>query len=452
MGEIDNSFMKYRRMRMYKRVLIFMMGFGIVIAFAGFYIYEWNRMPEVIYVESGKEQVIDFDIPASGEIYLESVETGNYLEPAVESISRLEDTGVGGDFIPSVEVDFSKEIVLSGVENQTYCADLKLFGVLPYKTVRIETMDSTKVIPSGQTVGIYVKTDGVYVIDIGDFTTTDGETVMPCKGILQSGDYIVAVNGEEVTRKKDFTEIVHNSGGATMIFTIKRGQEKMDVKVTPALSRDGSYKIGAWIRDSLQGVGTMTFIEEDGDFGALGHAVRDIDTNELVTISSGALYETSIVSISRGEEGEPGSVTGLIQYEKDKKVAEIEDNTTCGIHGTIVKEEWLEDTIEQPMEIALKQEIKKGDAYIISAVSGTCEKYSVEIVDINYNATEKKRALTIQVTDERLLDMTGGIVQGMSGSPIIQDGKIIGAVTHVLVNHPEKGYGIFLESMLNNGN
>ncbi len=442
MGEIDNSFMKYRRMRMYRRALFFMLGFGAVIAFAAFYIYEWNRMPEVIYVESGKEQVIDFHIPAKGALYRESVEMGTYEEPAVESISR------GASTDQYVEIDFAREIVLSGATDDAYCADLKLFGVLPYKTVRIETMDSNKVIPSGQTVGIYVKTDGVYVIDIGDFTTTAGDAVMPCKDILQSGDYIVAVNGEEVTRKKDFTEIVHNSGGATMLLTIKREQEKLDVKVTPVLSRDGSYKIGAWIRDSLQGVGTMTFIEEDGDFGALGHAVRDVDTNELVTISSGALYETSIVSISRGEEGEPGSVTGLIQYEKDKKVAEIEDNTTCGIHGSIVKEEWLDDIIEQPMEIALKQEIRKGEAYIISAVSGTCEKYSVEIVDINYNATEKKRALTIQVTDERLLDMTGGIVQGMSGSPIIQDGKIIGAVTHVLVNHPEKGYGIFIENML----
>ena len=442
MGEIDNSFMKYRRMRMYRRVLFFMLGFGAVIAFAAFYIYEWNRMPEVIYVESGKEHVIDFHIPARGELYCESVEIGAYEEEAVESISR----GASAD--QYVEIDFAREIVLSGATDDAYCADLKLFGVLPYKTVRIETMDSNKVIPSGQTVGIYVKTDGVYVIDIGDFTTTAGDAVMPCKDILQSGDYIVAVNGEEVTRKKDFTEIVHNSGGATLHLTIKRGQEERDVKVTPVLSRDGSYKIGAWIRDSLQGVGTMTFIEEDGDFGALGHAVRDADTNEPISISSGALYETSIVSINRGEEGEPGSVTGLIQYEKDKKIAEVEDNTTCGIHGTIVKEEWLDDTIEQPMEIALKQEIKKGDAYIISAISGTCEKYSVEIVDINYNATEKKRALTIQVTDERLLDMTGGIVQGMSGSPIIQDGKIIGAVTHVLVNHPEKGYGIFIENML----
>lgn len=442
MGEIDNSFMKYRRMRMYRRVLIFMMGFGAVITFAAFYIYEWNRMPEVIYVESGKEQIIDFHIPASGELYRESVEAGNYIVPAVESISHSTMAE------QCVEIDFSKEIVLCGATDEAYCADLKLFGVLPYKTVRIETMDSHKVIPSGQTIGIYVKMEGIYVIDIGDFTTMQGDTVKPCENILQSGDYIIAVNGEEVTRKKDFTEIVYNSGGEALLLTIKREQEELDVKVTPALSRDGSYKIGAWIRDSLQGVGTMTFVEEDGDYAALGHAVRDADTNELVEISSGALYETSIVSISRGEEGEPGSITGLIQYEKDKKIAEVEDNTNCGIHGTIIKEEWLEDAIAQPMEIALRQEIKKGDAYIISAISGTCEKYAVEIEEINYNCSEKKRSLTIRVTDERLLDMTGGIVQGMSGSPIIQDGKVIGAVTHVLVNHPEKGYGIFIEEML----
>ncbi len=442
MGEIDNSFMKYRRMRMYRRVLIFMLGFGAVIAFAAFYIYEWNRMPEVIYIESGKEQVIDFHIPARGELYPENVEAGKYQESAVESISR----GISNS--QTLEIDFSKEIVLSGGNNDTYCADLKLFGVLPYKTVRIETMKSHKVIPSGQTIGIYVKMDGVYVIDIGDFITTDGKHIMPCENILQSGDYVIAVNGEEVLHKKDFTEMIQNCDGKTLHLKVRREEEEFETAITPVLARDGSYKIGAWVRDSLQGVGTMTFIEDDGDYAALGHAVRDADTNEIINISSGALYETSIVSISHGEEGEPGSITGLIQYEKDKKIAEIEDNTMSGIHGSIVKEEWLDDIILEPMEIALKQEIKLGDAYIISAISGRCEKYTVEIVDINYNYTEKKRALTIEVTDERLLDMTGGIVQGMSGSPIIQDGKIIGAVTHVLVNHPEKGYGIFIEEML----
>lgn len=442
MNNIDHRYMQYRRMRMCRKIMFFMLGFGIVIAFAAFYIYEWNRMPEVIYVEKGVEQVIDLGIPVRGELYLESVETATYMKPAVESISPITEKK------EMVEIDFSKEIVLTGANQDTYCADLKLFGVFPYKTVRIEPMDTYMVTPSGQTIGIYVKMDGIYVVDIGEFKSTDGINVKPCENLLQSGDYIIKVNGEEITRKKDFTELVQCCGGKSLHLTVVRDEEEMDVTVMPKLAMDGDYKIGAWIRDSLQGVGTMTFVEEDGDYAALGHAVRDADTNDLVNISSGALYETSIVSISRGEEGEPGSITGLIQYEKDKKIAEIEDNTVNGIHGTIIKEQWIEDTICEPMEIALKQEIELGDAYIVSAISGTCEKYTVEIIDINYNYSEKKRAITIKVTDEKLLGLTGGIVQGMSGSPIIQDGKIIGAVTHVLVNDPEKGYGIFIEEML----
>lgn len=442
MGNIDNGFLRYQRMKIYRRILFFMLGFGLVLGFAAFYIYEWNRMPEVIYVEADKEQVIDLNIPASGELYKECIEVGAYADSAVESISR------GGLGAEPLIIDFSKEIVLSGAKDEVYCADLKLFGILPYRSVRIETMDTYEVIPSGQTIGIYVKMDGVYVIDIGDFTSEQGETVMPCMDRLQSGDYIVAVNGEAVTRKKDFTQLVENCDGQTMHITLIREDKEMEVDITPRLALDGEYKIGAWIRDSLQGVGTMTLIDENGNFAALGHAVRDADTNELVDISAGTLYETTIVSVRRGENGEPGEITGLIQYDNNKKIGEIEDNTISGIHGTVTKQSWMEDVIEEPMAIALKQEIELGEAYIISSISGSCERYSVEIIDINFNNNEKKRALTIEVTDEKLLDLTGGIVQGMSGSPIIQDGKIIGAVTHVLVNDPTKGYGIFIENML----
>ena len=441
MGEIDKRFLIYRRIKMYRRFLIFVLGFGLTSGFISFYIYEWNRMPDVIYVEEGTQQVINLGIPAKGELYCENVEESMYAELAVESISRNEPTR-------SIDIDFSKEIVLEGAEEDSYYAELKLFGILPYKTVHIETVDTYRVIPSGQTIGIYVKMAGVYVIDVGDFKDVNGDVVKPCDHVLHMGDYIIKVNGEEIIRKKDFTELIQNGGGATMTLTILREEKEMVVDITPQLALDGTYKIGAWIRDSLQGVGTMTFIEEDGDYSALGHAVRDVDTNELVLISSGALYETTIVSITPGEEGEAGAITGLIQYEKDKKVAEIDGNTLNGIYGTVTKEEWMNDTICEPMEIALKQEIELGEAYILSSVSGSCEMYEIEIVDINYNFTEKKRALTIEVTDERLLDMTGGIVQGMSGSPIIQDGKIVGAVTHVLVNDPTRGYGIFIENML----
>ncbi len=440
MDNIDRSFLAYRRRKVYGKILFFSCLVFLAALFTWIYIYEWNRMPDVIYVEEGEEQIIDFQIPARGEIYKESVETGAYGQEAVESLS------FSAQEPKSLSVDFSKEVVFSGVEDEIYLAELKLFGVLPYKTVRIESVEPHYVIPSGQPIGIYVKMDGVYVIDTGEFTCKNGEIVAPCRELLQTNDYIIAVNGEAITRKKDFMELVNNSNGEIIHLTVVRGEETLYVSVQPMETMGGIYKIGAWVRDSLQGVGTMTFIDENGSYGALGHAVRDADTNELVDISGGALFETSILSIRQGEKGEPGEITGLIQYEQDKKIGDVMGNTLSGIYGMVTKDDWVEET--SWMEIGLKQEIKEEEAYILSGISGEVKAYEVEIIEINYNNSEKKRALTIQVTDEELLEMTGGIVQGMSGSPIIQDGKVIGAVTHVLVNDPTKGYGIFIEEML----
>ena len=180
MNNIDHRFMKYRRMRRCRRVFFFMLGFGLVMGFTMFYFYEWNRMPDVIYVEKGTVQVIDLDVPVKGELYKESVEAGMYMEPAVESISQSDGR------IQNIEIDFSKEIVLEGIEDDVYCADLKLFGFLPYKTVKIESREFDKVIPSGQTIGIYVKMEGIYVIDVGEFKAPDGSMVEPCKDLLKS--------------------------------------------------------------------------------------------------------------------------------------------------------------------------------------------------------------------------------------------------------------------------
>ena len=446
MDNIDYGYMKYKKLKIYRRILFFLLGFGSVIVSVALYVYEWNRMPDVFYLEAGEEQVIDMNIPVKGFLYCETVQANNFSDEAVESISNASmNTG-------SAEVDFSREMIIKGSEENIYCADLKLLGVLPYKTIRFETINTHSVIPSGQPIGIYVKMKGIYVIDTGDFMTQDNIAAEPCKDKLQSDDYIIDVNGDEISRKKDFTQMVQESEGTPLSFTVLRGDEERTVTVTPVKALDGTYKIGAWIRDSLQGVGTMTFMEEDGDYGALGHAVRDADTNELIQISSGTLYETKIVSISPGKSGEPGEITGLIQYEKSKQIGDIEGNTIAGIYGCVTKKDWAESSFHQPMEVALKQEIELGEAYIISGITGTCEKYAVEIIDIKYNSSENKKAITLRVTDEKLLELTGGIVQGMSGSPIIQNEKLIGAVTHVLVNEPEKGYGIFIESMLKNKN
>lgn len=462
MGEVDNRFLKYKRLKMYRRMLFFMIGFSTVLFLTGIYVYEWNRMPEVIYVEPETEQRIDLGVPVWGELRKESTKSDlgvpvwgelrkESAQSELEDEKAVEILSHGGYEKDSVSIDFSKEILLCGAKEEVYYADLKLFGILPYKTVRIETLDTYEVIPSGRAIGIYIKMNGIYVIDISDFQSETGETVKPCEGKLKSGDYIIALDGEQVTRKKDFVEKINSSCGKTIKLTVLRNEKEMEVEMKPVLALDGQYKIGAWIRDSLQGVGTMTYVDENRQYAALGHAVRDADTNDVVNISGGTLYETSIMSIKRGKMGEPGEVKGLIQYYSDKRIGSIENNTTTGIFGVVDKSDWLPEENQSAMKIALKQEIELGEAYIISSITGECEKYNVEIIEINYNSGSK-HALTIRVTDEKLLELTGGIVQGMSGSPIIQDGKIIGAVTHVLVNDPTRGYGIFIESMLEHDN
>lgn len=444
MGDIDRSFFIRKRIKIYRRCLLFFIGFGIVIGIVFFYIYEWNKMPDVIYIQAGEEEVLDFNVPATGEIYKESIEAGFYVGNKVEDAVDLDSE----EHITFLEVDFMNDVIITGKSGENYCADLKLLGFIPYKTVRIQAMDTYSVIPSGSMIGIYIKMDGIYVIDTGDFKAYNGENVSPGNGKLQAGDYIIAVNGEEVKRKKDFTELVKASEGKTLNLTVVRDDKRILVELRPVLAEDGTYKIGAWIRDSLQGVGTMTFIDAEGNYAALGHGIRDMDTNDLVKISNGSLFETSIVSIHRGEKGEPGEITGLIQYEQDKMIGEIVYNGAEGIQGSVTNEKWSSENEYEPMPIGLKQDVELGEAYIISDVTGESKQYAVDITDINYNNTESKKSMTIKVTDEELLELTGGIVQGMSGSPIIQNGKIIGAVTHVLVNDPEKGYGIFIEEML----
>lgn len=207
------------------------------------------------------------------------------------------------------------------------------------------------------------------------------------------------------------------------------------------------WKLGIWIRDNAQGIGTMTYEDADDTFGALGHGINDVDTSILMNLEEGVLYRTEIVGITRGAGGAPGELTGYIEYDSDNVIGEITENTVAGIFG-VCDHTLLENTTFEPVPIALKQEIELGPAKIICSVSGEPEFYDVEIVEVNQEHENVNRGIVIRVVDEKLLMLTGGIIQGMSGSPIIQNGKLVGAVTHVLVNDSTKGYGIFIEEML----
>lgn len=315
-------------------------------------------------------------------------------------------------------------------------------------TVASNNVDGeTYVIPGGMPIGIYLETEGVLILGTEEIKSQDGSSNAPTKNLVKSGDYIIGIDDVQITEKEELVEAVKRLDSKSVVLHLRRDEEYVDVKVIPALDEEGDYKLGIWVRDNAHGLGTITFIKEDYSFGALGHGIHDIDTNELLEISEGTLYETSIRNIKKGKTGAPGGMEGVIIYNNYNILGDITKNTDTGVYGTI---ERLDRVIQNKntIPVAKKDELKTGPATILCAVSGQIEAYEIEITGIDFYSREVNKGIKLQVTDEKLLEQTGGIVQGMSGSPIIQDGKLVGAVTHVLVNDPTKGYGIFIENML----
>ncbi len=412
------------------------------------YLTYWNKIPSTIKIRAGVEQELDFRVPVSGKIYRVREEDS----APVSSVKGAEDKGrkavesLSGS-VESIPVNFAHTVKVRANEIDTYQMDLKLFGVIPYKNVDVEVIQDKMLIPSGIPIGIYVKTSGVLVVGIGEFENSEGKKISPAKYALQKGDYILKVNGEVMENKKHFVQTVEESEGQDLVLTIKRNGEVTDVMVTPGANQNQEWKLGIWIRDNAQGIGTMTYEDTDNSFGALGHGINDVDTSLLMNLEEGTLYRTEIVGITRGSNGNPGELTGYIEYDSDNVIGEIKENTEEGIFGICDAEVEAASAFE-PIPIALKQEITLGPAQIICSVTGEPEFYDVEIVEVNLERDNINRGIVVQVVDEKLLTLTGGIIQGMSGSPIIQNGKLVGAVTHVLVQDSTKGYGIFIEEML----
>ncbi len=436
--------------RVYRGFLYLLLCVAVVTLAAVVYVAYWDKIPSTIKIRAGVEQELNFKVPVSGEIYRikedaaqvaslpESIGTEKKDEQIAESIS---------DSVKSIHVDFAHTVKVRANEIDTYQMNLKLFGVLPYKNVDIEVIQDKMLIPSGIPIGIYVKTSGVLVVGIGEFEDADGSKVSPAKYILQKGDYILRADGEEIENKKQLIRLIEESGGENMVLTIKRNDEITDVMATPVCNQNQQWKLGIWIRDNAQGIGTMTYEDTNHTFGALGHGINDVDTSMLMNLDEGTLYKTEIVGITRGSNGSPGELTGYIEYDSDNVIGEITENTAEGIFG-VCDEEITEAACYEPIPIALKQEIELGPAQIICSVTGEPEFYDVEIAEVNLDGDNINRGIVIRVTDEKLLTLTGGIIQGMSGSPIIQNGKLVGAVTHVLVQDSTRGYGIFIEEML----
>ena len=328
-------------------------------------------------------------------------------------------------------------------EDGVYKSQLKLFGILPIKTLNVTVLPKKYLIPSGQPFGIKLYTDGLLIIDMAQIVTQDGSSCNPAFDAgIRVKDILCKANDTIITSNEQFARLVEDSGGKKMKLSIKRGALNFEVTVTPVRSSvDGEYKIGLWVRDSTAGIGTITYYDpETSSFGGLGHGIYDVDTSELMTLRTSEPYFACINNVKKGRKGDPGALLG---YFTGNAFGKIYSNTNSGVYGKYDGK--AEGTL---VEVAYKQDIKTGPVQILCTIDGSePHLYAAEIIKLNM-ASEDGKNIMLKITDARLLELTGGIVQGMSGSPIIQNGKLIGAVTHVLLNDPTRGYGIFIENMM----
>ena len=313
------------------------------------------------------------------------------------------------------------------------------------------TLDGTKIYVGGFNVGIYLETEGVLVVGTDVVTGQDGINYDPAYGKIKKGDYIVALNDINVGAKSQLAFLVNKYGDKDIILTVRRGNEEINIKINPVKVGKDEYKLGVWVKDDSQGIGTITYIMGNGEFGALGHGISDPDTKKLLGSDKGRIYAAKIWGITKGRSGSPGSLCGTINYDDSMILGEIYDNCNMGIYGNISSYKTVAEVAKeynlQPAAICAKKDVKVGKAYIRCAVDGQIKDYEVEITELKKNTTGNK-GIVLKVVDEKLLALTGGIVQGMSGSPILQNGKIVGAVTHVFVRDSKLGYGIFIEEMM----
>lgn len=326
---------------------------------------------------------------------------------------------------------------------------LDLFGTIPIKEIDVNVLPRTTVIPLGNSIGLKLYTKGVLVVGMSEIKGEDNVTYKPYENSgIEEGDMIVEVNNVAIKNTDELVENVNNCNGEKIEIVYVRNDNELTTSITPIKTASNEYKLGLWVRDAQAGVGTATFYEPStGMFAALGHGITDIDTGEIVNIANGELTTSTIVSIKKGEKGTPGELRGTI--ESGLKIGEIYKNGSFGISGKITNKSNLTFTESEELEVALRSEIKEGKAYILCELeSGKIEKYEIEIEKVYVSNNFDNKSMLIKVTDERLLEKTGGIIQGMSGSPIVQNNRFVGAVTHVLVQDPTQGYAVFADMMI----
>ena len=356
------------------------------------YVLLMDSIPDKMYVERGEKPDYYFGVPITGTV-VESTEVFATQKPVQEgTINLTRSTGQQ----PS----------------GTYQVICKLFGAIPVKQISVQEVSKKELLPAGTNIGIYVKNKQIMIIGTGEVTDESGAKLEPAKNVVQSGDYLLAVDGEAIKTKDQLVRKISFCEGKKLKLRLLRGKEQIEVSVKPVLSQEGIYQLGIWVRDDLAGVGTLTYVTDTMDYGALGHGVTDADVGSLIDIEQGSIYETTILEIRKGQRGQPGEMSGMINYSDKYKLGTIEENTNVGIYGSITNVPKELKRVKS-MPVTYKEGIKRGKAQIISSVEGGRRAYDIEIEQTNYHSDGNNKGIQFRVTDETLLKDTGGIVHGM---------------------------------------
>lgn len=403
---------------------------------------EFASLPHEIRMFEGKTSTLHFSLPTSTEV-ISSAASG----------TMAVDAGPGGKQGLQETVKASKVnegVTIEALHQGLAEIQLKL-GQIPLKKVKVNVLPDIKVYPGGQSIGVKLSSVGVVVVGHHFIETEEGKLSPGEEANVKVGDVILKMNDVKLNSLDEIGDIVEQAGksGEQLNLEVLRGKEKLHLTLNPVMdAKEKKYRLGLYIRNSAAGVGTLTFYHPDsGAYGALGHVISDVDTQKPIIVGNGSIVNSSVSSIEKGESGQPGEKFARFINE-NKVLGDIKKNTPFGIFGHM-KENPGNGFLNEPIPIALNEEVEKGPAEIYTVVEGEkVEKYDIEIVEVVNQKFPATKGLVIKVTDPVLLEKTGGIVQGMSGSPIIQNGKLVGAVTHVFINDPTSGYGCFIEWML----
>lgn len=333
--------------------------------------------------------------------------------------------------------NINKEEDIEYAKKENY--EVSLLDSITIKTVEANVIPKTKVIPVGSTVGLKLHTNGVLVVGMSEIKDINNTKTKPYENTeIKEGDMIIEVNGTPITSTNDLIKTVNQSEGNNVNIKYIRDEEVLNDEIKPTKTSETEYKLGLWVRDTAAGIGTISFYDpESKKFAALGHGIMDIDTKDLISIANGEITTANIVSIAKGEKGIPGEIRGSLIGQTT--IGSIAKNTSLGIYGVINNSTLLNVSSNDAVEIALREEIKTGKAKVICMLENNKKKeYEIEIQKIYTNNNTDNKSMVVKITDKELLEKTGGIIQGMSGSPIIQNGKLIGCLTHVLVSDPTK--------------